>query len=695
MSSITTFNKVNWKDWKTYTLLLPVLLVFLLWKPLEALRKRVWSDKDWSGGFIHEVLALGAGWGAAVSAAAYHSLPLFSWLGSIGEGIVGGFITWAYIFPIVWLCGLRPAYRGIKWCYNHLDWVDKNVLGPLLRLTSKLFGWLPFAKSGWSAIKDDNWFVVLVGGIAYLTAVGGSLGVGWLTKTWLESSVHLPGFITHEFIEGGAWTVGFIVAGLLSRLLIGAVQEGNKQGVGAVVAAASTYAAWHFGGLATAAAFTGLPTLAVGAVMYILLAIYAFPLLYVICASGFWKRLWKTVEPAYQRFCTGADTPFRHLHLQGIGILASLAIAGASCLLCGALGVNVLIAFAVPLLTFLVAYAFLPALLDHEVGNIIVGVLTALGLGAWVGTSYAHAGYIFGVWGAAGSAVVTALVTGAAIPLLYCATEWVATLPVIRGLTNWVGGGLPQVHKGYIDHVAEPFVKKCEAVYKWGYGRSAKDQKDPKEQKKAQRVAAFSRLTLHGVNGVIAAALSVAAYVGLQQITLLAGFEPVVGYVASAIVALFSVGLVGRVIYRAGLELCGGIVASLAALWVGWHVLPAQQFGVWFAVPYGLLVGALTFWVGFPALMIPVRALTSWAAPWVNVPLDWVNNKAWWLTKGFATTFGHVFDFIYDLFEPVWRFFGRCIMWVVRFTAPFWMAIAGAFAGGWAIARNIWKSIFG
>lgn len=689
MNSVTTFNKVNWKDWKTYTLLLPVLVVFLLWKPLEALRKRVWSDKDWSGGFVHEVLAIGAGWGAAVTAAANHSLPLFSWLGSIGEGIVGGFLTWAYIFPIVWLLGLRPAYRVIKWCYNHLEWVDKNVLGPLLQLTSKLFGWLPFAASGWAQMKDDNWFVELVGGIAYLTAVGGSLGVGWIAKTWLENSVHLPGFISHEFILGGAWAVGILVAGLLSRLLVGAVQEGNKQGVGAVVAAASTYAAWHFGGLAAAAAFTGIPALALGAVSYILLAVYAFPLFYVIFASGFWKHLWKTVEPAYERFGSGAETPFRHLHLQGLGILVSLAITGASCLLCGALGVNLLVAFAVPLLTLLVVYAFIPALLDEDYGNIAVGVIVSLGLAIWAGISYAHAGYIFGVWGAAATGVISGIASGLIIPLLYCGTEWLVTLPGIKLLTNWVGNGLPKVHNGYIDHIAEPFVDKCEAVYNWGYGRKEKDEK------KAARVASFSRLTLHGANGIIAAALSVAAYVGLQQITLLAGFEPVVGYVASAIVAIFSVGLIGRVIYRAGLELCGGIVAVLVALWVGMHVLPAQQFGVWFAVPYALLVGALTFWVGFPALVIPLRALTSWAAPWVNVPLDWLNNKAWWLTKGFATTFGHVFEFIYDLFEPVWRFFGRCIMWLVRFTAPFWMAIAGAFAGGWAIARNIWKSIFG
>jgi hypothetical protein len=695
MNSLTDY-KVDWKDWKTYTLLLPVLFAYALYKPLEALRKRVWNDTGWFSGCIHEVLAIGAGWGAAVTAAAQHSLPHLSWLGNTGQGIVAGYITWAYIFPIIWLCGLHPAYRVVKWCYNHLDWVDKKVLGPLLQATAKLFGWLPGAASGWARMKDDNWFVALVGGLAYLTALGGSLSIGWFTKDWLTNAVHQGGFITHEFIVGGAWTVGILVAGLLSRLLLGAVQEGNKQGVGAVVSAASTYAAWHWGWLAAAASLTGMPAIALGAVSYVLLAVYGFPLLYLVVASGFWKRVWKKIEPAYDHFFETKRTAFAHLHLQSLAITASAAVAFAAFLLCSALGVNLLVATACPALAFLIAYVFLPEVADQDYGNVAVDAIVSIGLAVWAGFTYFHAGYIFGVWGAILTGLVSGIVSFFAYPLVYCGVEWLATLPVIGSLTNWLGDGLPKLHKNYIDHVVQPTVNKCETVYNWGYGHGEKDEK------KAAKLQSFSRLTLHGANGLIAGALAVGSFVGVQHIALVAGVEPVASLLAAAIVALFSVGLVGRVIYRAGLELSGGLASAYVALKVGAAVVTVQQFGVWFAVPFALVVGSLTFVVGFPALLIPLRALTSWAAPALNVPLDWINNKAWSLIKSLVKGFGRLFDFVYDLFEPIFAWIGRVFAWVGRFfvwlakvTAPLWMGIAGIIHAGWTLGRNIWKSIFG
>ncbi|MFX4721610.1 hypothetical protein ABTB22_19500, partial [Acinetobacter baumannii] len=63
---LPTFNDVNWRDWKTYVLLLPVIAAFILWKPLEALRSRVYEVGRLWWSVLFEVLALPAAIAAAI-----------------------------------------------------------------------------------------------------------------------------------------------------------------------------------------------------------------------------------------------------------------------------------------------------------------------------------------------------------------------------------------------------------------------------------------------------------------------------------------------------------------------------------------------------------------------------------------------------------------------------------------------------
>ena len=675
------FDKVNWKDWKTYFVLPFVLVVYAFWKSLESLRTRVWKS-DWSAGLTHEVLAIAAGWQAGVNGTAYFGSTLY--------GVGCGLLTWAYITPLVWLVALRPAYKGVKWCWNHLDWVDKNIVGPLLKLTARAFNWLPGASAGWSNMKDSNWFVSLVSGIAYLTAAVASLRLGWLTQKWVEHSVHVGGFggfITHEFIVGGSWAAALLIAGSLGRLFWGALSEGDKQGVGAVVSAATTYASW--GLLAKLAALIGVSVWAPAAVAYVLLATYGFPLSYLIFASGFWKKVWKKIEPSMDAYASGKETPFRHIYLQSIGIVVALAIAGASCLLCATLGTNLAIAILVPVVALLISYAFTQELIDQEYGNVLVGVLSIIGLGIVAGLQYVHLGFVFGAYGAIVAGIITALLSAVVISLSYCGVEWLANLPGIKVVTNWLGSALPALHKSYIDKVVEPTVKACERVYNSGYLRGEKDAK------KVEAAASFRKLTLHGTNGILAWGFSTAALFGVHQLAFAQAYEPWAGYGIAAIVALFSVGLLGRVIFNAGLELSGLLAAAYAGLKVGALVLPAQTLGLYFAGPFGVVVAALTYGLAFPITLIVARALTSWAAPGLNVPLDWINDRAWRMVRGFAKAFEHLFEFVYDLLEPLWKLVGRLWARLVKFTAPLWMAIAGIVAAVWKTCRDMWKSIFG
>jgi hypothetical protein len=135
---------------------------------------------------------------------------------------------------------------------------------------------------------------------------------------------------------------------------------------------------------------------------------------------------------------------------------------------------------------------------------------------------------------------------------------------------------------------------------------------------------------------------------------------------------------------------------------VGAMVLPVAAGGIWVAAPAGIVTAAITFGLGFPIVAIVLRAITGWAAPTLNIGLDWVVNKAWACVRKFWKGFVALFDFVYDLFEPIWKFFGRVfawfgrgLRWVGQLLAPVWLVIAGLVAAGWNTCRGIWRGIFG
>jgi hypothetical protein len=314
-----------------------------------------------------------------------------------------------------------------------------------------------------------------------------------------------------------------------------------------------------------------------------------------------------------------------------------------------------------------------------------------------VGTSYVHAGYVFGVYGGIAAGVVTTPVTALLIPLAYTSFEWFAGLPGLRVATNWAGSVLPQLHKQYIDHVVTPTVDACESLYNSGYGHSKSE-----DAKETEKFAAFRKLVLHGTNLAGAWTFTALALALVQQVHLLHSYEPFAGYVLAALVLLLSVGLVGKAILAAGLELPGALVSLLAGLKAGAMVLPVTAGGIGVAAPVGIIVAAFTFGLGFPAASIGLRALTGWAAPTLNKGFDWVTDKAWGIVRGFWKGFVKLFDFVYDLFEPVWRFigrlfawFGRGLAWVGHLLAPIWLFVAGIIAAGWNTCQEIWRGIFG
>lgn len=95
-------------------------------------------------------------------------------------------------------------------------------------------------------------------------------------------------------------------------------------------------------------------------------------------------------------YFAGKATPFRHGMLQIAGIVLAFVVAEASCLLCAALGVNLLVAILVPAFCFLAVYAAAGEVVDKDYGNLLVDIVCSLSLGAYAGVLYQHPNLITG-----------------------------------------------------------------------------------------------------------------------------------------------------------------------------------------------------------------------------------------------------------------------------------------------------------
>jgi hypothetical protein len=681
------FKQIDWRDWKTYFALPVVLVIFALWKPLESGRRTVWNRSGFVGGFFHEVLALGTAFGVAASVHQTSGLPLSGWLGQIGEGIGAGFITWAYAFPCVWLFILRPAYLGFKYCVNHFDFVDDYITGPLMKLSPRLFLFMPLARRGWEKVKEDNWFIDVITFVAYATGLLSSLYVGWQTQRFVFEL--LPAnLLIAQLTVGLSWAAALVVAGLLARIVYGALSEGKNYALGTLIGVALTYAC--SGWLHKLALLSGVPAWSFQAVLYVLSVTYVLPALYVIFASGFWKKLYKRIEPLYISYFEGKDTAFRHVSLQSLAIVLTVVISVAALWACATVALNGFACMIAMVLFLGGGYAILPRAIDQDYGNALCGIVGAIALGCVGGFTYTHYDLVFGVYGGIAAGVVAALVSIAVIPIAYTVCEWLANLPVINVATNGLGGLLPAAHKRYLNDVVEPFLEMCTSIYEDGYGRAS--QLDAKQ---LSAFAAFKKLSLHATNAGLTAILAFWTFVGLNQVAFLHAYDPGLAGAITALVALFSLGLLSRVVLRVGLELPGVVVSLLTGLVTAMVFMPATVFGAWVAVPAGVIAAAFTFGIAFPILLIVLRTIVTWAAPTLNIPLDWVANTAWLTVRGFWKGFCKLFDFVYDLFEPIWRWFGRCFAWIGRqllwITAPIWRTCSAIYNS----CRKVWKGIFG
>lgn len=626
------------------------------------LYKRVYNDTlDYVGFSLFGLI--GSIYGAVSGFNLVHSFGY----GTLASG-VGGFLSFliaaGYVTPVLWMILLRPIVKTFEKLWKAINnFARKNFEG----IASGIIDFarvLPGADSGWSALlasdRKKSFFQKVLEVLTFPSAVAASGYAGWLTHHWVAAfgagTPVLAGIAT-----GAGAVAGVLVFALLADVACKWFYYGKTPAVGialsiAAIAGGAPFVASHLG-------LSLLTTVISSAVGSILFAAYVFPWAVLLLSDRLLAWVRDTLKPLVESVYDEKENGSRHLFQQGANLVVTAGAGWSAAWLCSAIALPLSVTVGAVALVGALTYTLAGKALDWDGGNFVIGALLAAATGTAAGFGWHNAGLIYGNWGAVIAGVLAALpVFFLVFPLLYAAYRWVSNLPVVTVITGGLGTAL---HAGH-DKVWKRFdklVDRCEKVYRFAYN----DERP------------YDKLVLHITNLLV----TVAAGFGLHF--LLAGFSvghPWLAIAATAAGTAITYIAGGQYLVKAGLELVGAVTALIVAVTLGSIVLGAQPLGYGFAVPFGIVVAAVTYFLAYPLLFIGVRyvadpLLTSWLLP----VLDGAHKWCW-------ETFFSVFKAVRDFLAPYVKFF---FGWL----KPVWLGIAALFVGAWKMANDAWNSMFG
>lgn len=645
--------------------LIMIFLAITVIGPYEGakwLYKRVYNDSLDYVGFTLFAL-IGSIFGAVSGFNFVHSFG-YGTLASGVAGVVSFLFAAGYVTPVVWMILLRHIVKLFERTWKAINnFARKNFEGLASGLVD-LCRVLPGADGGWgkllSADRKKSFFQKVLEVVTWPSAIAACGWAGYLTFNWVTAfGTGIP------IIAGIATGTGAVVAVLAFALLVDIVGKwlyyGKTPALGLTLSTAAIV-----GGAPFVASFFGLSlvtTLIAGAVALLFTISYVFPLAVLFFSDNLLNWVRNTLKPLVESVYEEKDTGSRHLAQQGTNLVLTAAAGWGAAWLCSAIALPFAATIAWVVVVVGLTYTLAGKVLDWDGGNFVIGGLLAAATGVAAGFGWHNAGFIYGDWGAVIAGVLAALpVFFLVFPLIYVAYRWVSNLPVINVLTNGLGAAL---HSGH-DKVWKRFdklVTRCEKVYHFAYN----DERS------------YDKLVLHVTN----LAVTVGAGFGLHF--LLTGFavaHPWLAIAATAAGTAITYIAGGQYIVKTGLELVGAGVSLIAAVALGSVVLGAQPLGYGFAVPFGIVVAGLTYFLAYPLVFIGVRYIadplfTSWLLP----ILDGVHKWCW-------DTFFTVFKAVRDFLAPIVKFlFG----WL----KPVWLGIVGLFVGAWKMAMDAWHSMFG
>ncbi len=645
--------------------LIMIFLAITVIGPYEGakwLYKRVYNDSlDYVGFSLFAVI--GSIYGAISGFNLVHSLG-YGTLASGVAGVVSFLVAAGYVTPVLWMLLLRHVVKLFERLWKAINNFARTNFQGLASGLVDLGRALPGADAGWSKLlsadRKKSFFQKVLEVVTWPSAIAACGWAGYLTFNWVAAfGAGIP--VLAGIATGAAAVVAVLAFALLADIAAKWLYYGKTPALGLSLSIAAIA-----GGAPFVASFFGLSlltTLIGSAVGIVLTTSYLFPWAVLIFSDNLLTWVRKTLKPLVESVYEEKDTGSRHLAQQGTNLVLTAAAGWGAAWLCSAIALPSAVTIASVAVVVGLTYTLAGKVLDWDGGNFVIGGLLAAGTGVAAGFGWHNAGFIYGDWGAVIAGVLAALpVFFLIFPLLYVVYRWFSNLPVVNVLTNGIGSAL---HTGH-DKVWKRFdklVTRCEKVYHFAYN----DERP------------YDKLVLHITNLLV----TVAAGFGLHF--LLAGFvgaHPWLVLAATAAGTAITYIAGGRYLVKTGLELVGAGTSLIAAVALGSLVLGAQPLGYGFAVPFGIVVAALTYFLAYPLVFIGIRyvadpLLTGWLLP----ILDGVHEWCW-------NTFFTVFKAVRDFLAPIVKFF---FGWL----KPVWLGIVGLFVGAWKMAMDAWHGMFG
>lgn len=609
--------------WLLVILLFPVMLAV---EAASGLRKKVYNTGH--GGGFREILGIVFGLGAGIGAGYYLGWMLDqSWYSWLLGGAATAVATYVYLWPLAYLA----------------------VIKTLVRLSTELWDAVPTG-------REDAWFSTLLKVVSRFAVVGFAGWQGW--HSMLSAQLNLA-----QNIGFFSWPVA-LAWGVFLALVIGSFGWFiTSQVIGIAIASGAllAYGLLPLNEAILASYGIASPAVSVAAsvVEFLLFIAYVFPLLHVIASHGL-RFVRNLVQKAYKQAYTEKLGHYEGVVVQIANFytayhLAVLSLAGAALL---GVVLSGWVAIAVPVAVALLAYLYVGEVLKAA-ENRGLGVL-ASAHAAW----FTYLWYVSaGLWqGIIGGIVAGALAAALTYYLLYPVVYVVVRFFARFVLNNEFAAKLVDLHKFAVDHFAS-FWKEIARARKIAYTDSTP----------------FARIFLHVLNLVAV----VASFHYASSFVFTIGTSPV--WLAWALVALavvVSYFLVGKLLLWLEIPMVGTIAAILAALATGTIAYAGMAYGLWVAVPVGLLAGAVAFLWAFPIVYVCVRFLANLIDGLVPV-----------FSKLVEPLLSGIFNFLWNGIAAARDMIVNSYRVARDWFRPIWASFKESWNSAWQYVKDTWDSM--
>jgi hypothetical protein len=609
------------KSLLTWVMIFFAVPIMALVESAKGLHKRVY-ERGFAGPF-NIVIGILAALGAGIGTGYYEGwLNSWSWFAWVPAGLAATVATYAYLWPLVYLVLLKPIQTA--------------------------------SKELWDAVpRRDHWFTDLLTFVSRFAVVGAAGFEAWHAGGVALANLTTNGWGFFAYVGAFAWAafVGVVIAAFAWSIFTTTVY-GICAGSGLLLSWAllPTIQGWfaHFGLVLPVWGYAG------AAAGFLLWISFLFPLVHLIASHGL-RIVRDLARDVYTSAYEKTVGEYEGVFTQLVNLWTAYHLGSLTLALLGALGfvLGGWQFYAVPAVVAVLSYLIVGQIF-RAIGNKGLGIVAAAHGARWA--VYALAGFSL-PWIIGGTAVAAALTFFVAYPLTYVLVRLVGQFI----LNNKVAGYLVVAHDKACD-AAEQLLTEVARARRNTYGDESW----------------FAKLFSHALN--IAALLPVWFYA-----TGFLGAVGMTGWTAWGLLGLalvLSYLLVGRLLALTHNYVVGGSVALVGAVVTGVIAFAHLPWGLWSAIPAGLLGGVVIAGWLFPIAYVFSRFLVNLVDG--IVPL---------FSKLIEPLVRNVHEFCWRQVSGLWTQFREAYRLARDWFKPTWASISKAWSEAWQSVKDSWESV--